>query len=449
METELRQVTIEEYWPLIVRNTEEFGQIAVAENPEFNKLASCIYQVLQETFVRDATEYGVGRWENILKISPESGDTLEDRKARILTYLNVKLPYTVRVLRQMLVGLLGEENFTLTFDNDTSTLKVALALDTTQAQLTDVQTLLERVLPRNLVTDIDPFPCDCTRVEYLESTGTQWAMTNYIASSKTDMFFSADVQIKSVNLSMSYFCGIAVNGADIYGFGAIDDVYATLIASRGANANRRGRSAVNIKNKRVVLQRNINDTGSLVVDGASEWTMAYAHNEKIFSESPFVIGRLPKLADDSRYYAHNITLNHYGYKLYDGEELKRDIIPILDNTGTPCMFDTVTRTAFYNSGTGDFLYPGAEQAIQTLDLDLDAKSYAKLTEHGVRRLYHVPKGCSMTKDEYAAVYGFKELIEPPMPLEGYWMPEWRETETQLICDWVETEPPTEEVTENE
>jgi len=29
---------------------------------------------------------------------------------------------------------------------------------------------------------------------------------------------------------------------------------------------------------------------------------------------------------------------------------------------------------------------------------------------------------------------------------GYWVPEWRETDTQLICEWVETEPPTEEET---
>ena len=152
METELRQVTIEEYWPLIVRNTEEFGQIAVAENPEFNKLASCIYQVLQETFVRDATEYGVGRWENILKISPESGDTLEDRKARILTYLNVKLPYTVRVLRQMLVGLLGEGKVNIDFINDES--KLIVHTDrVSDSQLQTVTELLERVLPRNLIVE--------------------------------------------------------------------------------------------------------------------------------------------------------------------------------------------------------------------------------------------------------------------------------------------------------
>lgn len=133
----------------------------------------------------------------------------------------------------------------------------------------------------------------------------------------------------------------------------------------------------------------------------------------------------------------------YEAKITQDSMLINHFIPALDSTGTPCMFDLVSRQPFYNSGIGDFLYP--TDAVPAVSASLDEKFYAKLTEHGVRRLYYVPKGCTMTKDEYAAANGFKELVEPPMPLEGYWMPVWRETETQLICDWVETEPPAEEV----
>lgn len=130
----------------------------------------------------------------------------------------------------------------------------------------------------------------------------------------------------------------------------------------------------------------------------------------------------------------------------DGEIIAH-FVPALDPTGAPCMFDMISKKPYYNIGTNDFTYPvpaAAAADVMMLDLDLEEKFYAKMTEHGIRRLYHVPKGCTMTKDEYAAANGFKELIEPPMPLEGYWIPEWRETETQLICGWVETEPPVEE-----
>lgn len=147
---EIREVKIEEYWPLIVKNTVEFGQIAAAENPEFNRLAKCIYQVLQESFVHDATEYGVKRWESILGINPASGATLDDRKATILTYLSVKVPYTWRVLKQMLVPILGgEDKFVMEYLNDEA--KLVLHTDRlNDAMLATVSDLLERVLPQNV-----------------------------------------------------------------------------------------------------------------------------------------------------------------------------------------------------------------------------------------------------------------------------------------------------------
>ena len=147
---EIREVKIEEYWPLIVKNTVEFGQIAAAENPEFNRLAKCIYQVLQESFVHDATEYGVKRWESILGINPASGATLDDRKATILTYLSVKVPYTWRVLKQMLVPVLGgEDKFVMEYFNHEN--KLVLHTDRlNDTMLATVSDLLERVLPQNI-----------------------------------------------------------------------------------------------------------------------------------------------------------------------------------------------------------------------------------------------------------------------------------------------------------
>lgn len=46
----------------------------------------------------------------------------------------------------------------------------------------------------------------------------------------------------------------------------------------------------------------------------------------------------------------------YSFTIKEAGELKLDLIPALDPTGRPCMFDLVTRTPFYNAGTGEFLY---------------------------------------------------------------------------------------------
>ena len=50
------------------------------------------------------------------------------------------------------------------------------------------------------------------------------------------------------------------------------------------------------------------------------------------------------------------TFDIYYFKMYQSNELVLDLIPVLDNEGTPCLYDLVTETFFYNQGTGTFSY---------------------------------------------------------------------------------------------
>ena len=140
-----RIIAIENYWAAVVRETDEFQQVAIAENPEFNKLGECIKRVLQDSFIHDATEYGVGRWEKMLNIVPELTDTLEDRKIRVLTQLNVRLPYTWRVLKQMISSFVGEGNYEMNYINDYSKLIIKIKVDS-DSQYYTVLNLLKNVV---------------------------------------------------------------------------------------------------------------------------------------------------------------------------------------------------------------------------------------------------------------------------------------------------------------
>ena len=111
------------------------------------------------------------------------------------------------------------------------------------------------------------------------------------------------------------------------------------------------------------------------------------------------------------------------------------------------MFDLVTRKPFYNVSSGDFAYPTESTTYALRRLLPD---WGKHTPTGLRRLYRAPAGYDGELIDYALENGFKPIIEPDMPEEGYWAPEWRETEDEIILDWVETEPPMEEtLTETE
>ena len=54
-------------------------------------------------------------------------------------------------------------------------------------------------------------------------------------------------------------------------------------------------------------------------------------------------------------YATGAIKVHY-LQIYQSDELVFDGIPVLDNNNTPCMYDLVTETFFYNQGTGEFSY---------------------------------------------------------------------------------------------
>ena len=139
---------------------------------------------------------------------------------------------------------------------------------------------------------------------------------------------------------------------------------------------------------------------------------------------------------------NNMVTRFYSARFIDNSTgaVQADMIPCLDSTGAPCLVNRVTGEAFYSVGSADFLYPGKEAEASTFSLRRPVM-YGQLTAHGVRRLYRVPEGYNGTREEYAAEFGFKPLVETDPPALGYWEPKWTETAEDIVLEWVETDPP--------
>ena len=147
-----RVVDIKEYWSPVVAESLEFTLIADVENPEFNYLWEKIYGLVDEFFVKSASEYGVSRMEKIMNIVPTKTDTLDQRKDRLIWKMNLKLPYTMRFLKNILASMVGEENRFVEHDNDTQVLTVRI-----KEGLRDMIQLkkdLEKIIPQHLVLDL-------------------------------------------------------------------------------------------------------------------------------------------------------------------------------------------------------------------------------------------------------------------------------------------------------
>ncbi len=359
--------------------------------------------------------------------------------------VNVKYGAVDKVLTEKIEKVLGKGNFKVNFDKDENKVTVAVSLDTTESQITEVESLLERVLPRNLVTDvlIDGVSTRYTKLEYLEFSGVQFSDTGYVPTTNTGLLLNwetfggkfmhpvASIEHDSVPASRRHFYAFYLNNPNSCGYGWGLNYgpsgglgYAPILQT----------SRLNWLNDRRAVAENISvpKTSTKVLAEVLPYTPT----------APLVIGRGSNGADGYAGTQCSLLGRIFNIKISEFGEVVREFVPILDETGAPCWLEKFQQKLYYNIGTGDFLYPGAETEV--VSAGLDDTFYAKLTEHGVRRLYHVPKGYTGTKDDYAAANGFKELVEPPMPMTGYWIPEWRETKTQLICEWVETEPPAEE-----
>lgn len=148
-----RVVDIKEYWSPVVGETLEFQAIADAENPEFNYLWEKIYGLVDEYFVKSASEYGVRRMEKILNIVPLASETLDQRKAKIIWKLNLKIPYTMRFLKNILATMVGEENREVEHDNDTRTLTVRIKEGLWD--MTQLEKDLLKIIPADLILKLE------------------------------------------------------------------------------------------------------------------------------------------------------------------------------------------------------------------------------------------------------------------------------------------------------
>lgn len=104
-----RDVTVQRYYPNVLASAKEFKALAAAENPEYKLLWDDAYQWFLNTFVNHINESGAKRWEDMLGIIVQPGETLEERKAVILARMNTMLPYTIRRFKQILDALYGED----------------------------------------------------------------------------------------------------------------------------------------------------------------------------------------------------------------------------------------------------------------------------------------------------------------------------------------------------
>ena len=276
-------------------------------------------------------------------------------------------------------------------------------------------------------------PAGYKRVEYLESTRKQWIDTLYYPCWDSVI----DTEGCFLNSNKNYVLYATVENKTEGGWDGAYFVCSYSYENRGWVSHGKQSGIVEITGLFKFGIKQVFNTSKdgifidgLKIDNAIEPSVyRNVHSLYLFARNYKGVAELPT---ESRIWS---------FKVSEKGVTKRDFVPCLDPTGAPCMFDLVSRKPYYNRGAGDFLYPTAST---TYSLRRVLPDWGKLTEHGLRRLYHAPANYKGELYDYALEHGYKPIVEPEKPEEGYWTPRWTETEDEIVLEWVETEPPADE-----
>ena len=190
-----------------------------------------------------------------------------------------------------------------------------------------------------------------TKLSYLESTGTQYVDTGLVMSG-ADFSIDWEVDTTDITTDRTMFGAQHLDpdgtASDWIWSGQLycsaEEKY-TLLVGKNYQFN------ISIEAGRHVCNLFLaNGTATLLVDGVQKAQIsnvvypAQVHSTTLFANN---FGGRPQ---------QKPAMRLYRWKLTENGSAARDLIPVLDKSGVPCMYDRVTNRLFYNAGTGTFNY---------------------------------------------------------------------------------------------
>ena len=155
-----REVDQLAYLPPFLQEFKENRETLEAENPEFVLAWNGADRVLKNEFIDTADEYGISRFEKILKITPQPNDTLASRRRRVLFRWFNKLPYTLKNFLERLKEICGESDFTVIKEFLRYRINITTNLERI-GLVEEVERLIREMMPCNMVVvSINEIPCE-------------------------------------------------------------------------------------------------------------------------------------------------------------------------------------------------------------------------------------------------------------------------------------------------
>lgn len=205
----------------------------------------------------------------------------------------------------------------------------------------DLRNRIQRLAMSEEIAKVDGY----RRIDYLENTGkTQYIDTGFVANS------GSRIETKITPLE-SLNDGWAIGSFETDCRRYIAYQYPTNSWGGGYGNYFAGTSTIAM-NQEVSLVCEFSDKQVITVDGIKVLEQGNSSPLNIATKSLYLFGRHNN--DDGYVNAFSCRLGET--KFYQDNVLVKDFIPVLDNSDIPCMYEAVSKTLYYNQGTGNFSY---------------------------------------------------------------------------------------------
>lgn len=143
-------IDLKGYLPDVVKGIREFDEICNAANPEFRLLYECVNKVFDNQFISNAGVEGIKRYENIVGIKANVSDSLDIRRADVLSKWDNELPYTYKRLVVRLNNLIGNDKYLLNLEPDKYFLDLKV-IDEDYKVMRVIHDMLKEMIPANIL----------------------------------------------------------------------------------------------------------------------------------------------------------------------------------------------------------------------------------------------------------------------------------------------------------
>ena len=216
-------------------------------------------------------------------------------------------------------------------------------------------------------------PREYQRVEYIESTGTQYIDTGFIPSASTVLDTTSQFMADYTNPPVTRVSGIST-GEGRLGFGHAKSFETGYFVFTVGYAN--VGTTVSFDTNKHRFRIKYAEYASI-----DDYVVTFG----VVFEGKYSVPIFAAITKNGIDYFCDMRL--YDYKLYDGEEIKRDFIPCYRKSDNVIgLYDLVTETFYTNQGTGVFLKGEDISISPNQPQNIDVISNAELTFRGANLL---------------------------------------------------------------